>query len=105
MRHFAIFRMIIIVSGDTPTRYIFIAAPERKECDLISMGPKPNRPLPSIWTAARNFVRIPAEVIVNLFPFVSMKVLTGSFVCVPVPLHDRTRVMIFLHSRTGQKSW
>ena len=62
--------MIIIVSGDTPARYIVIEVPERRECDPISMGPKPNRPLPSIWTAALNFVLIPAEVIVN------MKVLT-----------------------------
>ena len=42
MRHFAIFQMIIILSGDTPARYIAIPAPERRECALISMGPKPN---------------------------------------------------------------
>ena len=40
--------MIIIVSGDTPARYIDIEAPERRDCDPISMGPKPNHPLPRI---------------------------------------------------------
>ena len=68
--------MIIIVSGDTTSRYIAIAAPERRECATISMGPKPNRLLPIIWTVARNFVQIPAEVVANLFSPVSMKVLT-----------------------------
>ena len=68
--------MIIIVSGDTPARYISISDPERRECAPISMGPKPNHPLPRILTAACNFVRITAEVIVNIFPFISMKVLT-----------------------------
>ena len=58
--------MIIIVSGDTPDRYITTAAPERRECAPISIGPKPNLPLPKIWTAALNFVQITAEGIVNL---------------------------------------
>ena len=44
--------MIIIVSGDTPVRYIVIAAPERRKCAPISMGPKPNCPLPRNLTAA-----------------------------------------------------
>ena len=48
--------MIITMSGDTPERYIFIADPERRECAPISMGLKPNRTLPRIWTAALNFV-------------------------------------------------
>ena len=68
--------IIIIVSGYTHVRYIAIADPERRVCATISMGPNPNRPLPSIWTADLNFVQIPAEVIVNIFPFLSMKVLT-----------------------------
>ena len=68
--------MIIIMSGDTPARYIDIAYPERRECATIFMGPKPNCPLPSIWTEALNFFRIPAKVIVNLFPSLSMEVLT-----------------------------
>ena len=57
--------MIIIVSADTPMSYIAIAAPERSECAPIYMGPKPNCPLPRIWTVAINFVQIPAEVIVT----------------------------------------
>ena len=48
--------MIIILSADTPMRYIAIAAPERSECAPISMGPKPNCPLLKIWTVAINFV-------------------------------------------------
>ena len=68
--------MIIIVSVDTPAGDIAIAAPEQRECDPIYMGPKPYRPLPSIWTAALNFFRITAEFIVNLFSLLSMKVLT-----------------------------
>ena len=68
--------MILIVSVDTSSRYIAIVAPERRECDPVYMGPKPNRILPRICTSSRNFAQIPAEVIVNLFPFVSMKVLT-----------------------------
>ena len=68
--------MTIIVSGDTPAKYIAIAAPEWRDCAPISMGPKPNPHLPRIWTAAHNFIRIPVEVIVNLFPFLSMKVFT-----------------------------
>ena len=48
--------MIIIVNVDTPARYIAISAPERKECAPIFMGPKPNHPLPRIWTVALNFV-------------------------------------------------
>ena len=68
--------MIIFMSSDTPVSYIAIAAPEQSECAPISMGPNHNCPLPRIWTAAINFVRIPAEFIVNLFLFLSMKVLT-----------------------------
>ena len=68
--------MIKIVSGATPERCVMIAAPERRERAPISMGLKPNRPLPRICTAALHFVRITAEVIVNLFPFLSMKFLT-----------------------------
>ena len=37
--------MIIIVSGNTPTRYIAIEAPERRECDPVFMCMKPNIPL------------------------------------------------------------
>ena len=47
--------MIIFVSGDTPARCSTIADPERRECAPISMGLKPNCPLPSIWTAPLNF--------------------------------------------------
>ena len=68
--------MIIIVRGDTNARYIAIAAPEQRECAPISMGPKTKRPVPRIWTVALNFVQITEEVIVNLFPFLSMKLLT-----------------------------
>ena len=68
--------MIIIVSGVTPTSYISIAAPEQRESAPVSMGTKHNSLLPRIWTVARNFSRIPAEVMVNLFPFVSMKLST-----------------------------
>ena len=64
------------MSGDNPEKYIEILTPERRECATISMGPKPNRPLQRIWTAALKFVRIPAEVIVNLFNLLYMKVLT-----------------------------
>ena len=52
--------MIIIVSGVTPAMYIVIADPERRECATISIGLKPNRPLPRIWTTSRNFVQIAA---------------------------------------------
>ena len=48
--------MIITVSGDTPSRYIFISAPKLRGCAPISMGPKPYRLLPRIWTADLNFV-------------------------------------------------
>ena len=48
--------MITIVSGVTPARYIAISSPERRECDPISIGPKPNIPLPMIWTATPNFL-------------------------------------------------
>ena len=68
--------MIIIMIGDTPAGYISVAAPEQRECSPIYMGPNHNLPLPRIRTAARNFVQITAEVIVKLFHFVSMKVLT-----------------------------
>ena len=68
--------MITIVSSDTPARYISIAAPDLRDCVPISMVAKPNRPLPRIWTAARDFFQITAEVIVNLFPFLSIKVST-----------------------------
>ena len=71
--------IIIIVSGVSPARYILIAALERRECVPISIGTKPNYPLPRIWTAARNFVWIHAEVMANFFPFVSMKFLTWHF--------------------------
>ena len=67
--------MIITVSGDNPAKYIAIVDLERRECAPISMGPNYNRPLLKIWNAARNFVRINEEIIVNLFTFVSMKVL------------------------------
>ena len=59
--------MIIFFSGDTPASYIEIATLERRECDPISMVPKPNRLLLRIWNVALNFFRIPAEVIVNIF--------------------------------------
>ena len=68
--------MIIIMSGVTPVSYITIEVPERMECAPISMGQMSNRPLPMIWTATRNVVQITAEVMANLFPFVSMKLLT-----------------------------
>ena len=68
--------MLIIVSGDTPERYIAIAYPGRRECAPFYIGPKPNHPLLRIWTGARNFVQIPTEFMVNLFPIVHMKVLT-----------------------------
>ena len=68
--------MIIIVSGYNPVRYISIAALERRECAHISMGPKPNFPLLRIWTVALKFVRIPGEVIVNLFSFLIHESLT-----------------------------
>ena len=68
--------IIIIVGGVTTAMYIVIASLEQRECATISMGPKPNRLLPIIWTVARNFVQIPAEVVANLFSPVSMKVLT-----------------------------
>ena len=55
--------MIIIVSGDTHVRYIYIAAPERRECAPISMCPKHNRPLAMIWTVDLNSVIIPAEIL------------------------------------------
>ena len=61
--------MIVIMSVETNVRYIAIAAPEWRECAPISMGPKPNRPLPSIWTTDLNFSRIPVEVIVELLLF------------------------------------
>ena len=64
------------MSGDTPSKYIAIAAPERRECAPSYMGPKPNCPLPRIWAAARNYVQIHVEVIANLFSCVSMEVLT-----------------------------
>ena len=68
--------MIIIVSGDMSARYIAIAALERRECAPISMGPNPNCTLPRIWTVTFNFSQIPTEVILNIFPLLSMKVLT-----------------------------
>ena len=71
--------MILIVSVDTLSRYTAILSPERRDCAPVYMGPKPNRILPRICTSARNFAQIPAEVIVNLFSFVSMKVLTWIF--------------------------
>ena len=67
--------MIVIVSGVTTARYISTAASECRECAPISIVPKHNCPLPRIWTAAVNFVRIPAEVMVRFFPFVYMKLL------------------------------
>ena len=97
--------MIIIVSGDTPARYIAISVAERRECASISMVPKRNHPLPRIWTMARNCFRIPSEVIVDLFPILSMEVLTLRFVCGSVPFYDWTHVTIFAHSMTGQKHW
>ena len=88
---------------DTPERYIYIAATERRDCTPISMGTKPNHNLPRLWTADCNFVRIPAEVIIKLFPFVSMRLLTWYFVCGSVPLYYQTCVTISSNSRTGQK--
>ena len=44
--------MIIIVSGDTPERYIATEDPERRECATISMVPKPNCTLQRIWAVA-----------------------------------------------------
>ena len=93
--------MVILLRG----KYVFVAAPERRECDTISMGLKLSPTLLRICTAALNFVRIPAEVIVELFPFLSMKVLTCLFVCGLVRLYDQTRVTIFptvgLHRNNG----
>ena len=96
--------MIIIVRGDTPARYIIIKALERRECAPIYMGTKPNCPLPRIWTAACNFVLIPAEVMENLFPFVSMKVLTLRFVGGSVPLYDQTHVTVFFIGGLGRNT-
>ena len=67
---------IIIVSGGTPVRYIVISALERRECATIYMILNPNHPLLRIWTATRNFARIPVQVMANLFPFISTRVLT-----------------------------
>ena len=61
--------MIIIMSGYTPARYIAIADLERRECAPVSMGPELNRPLTRIWTVIRNFVRIPVEVVFEIYSF------------------------------------
>ena len=96
--------MIIIVSVDIHASYIYIAAPEQRECDPIYMGPKPYRPLPSIWTAALNFFRIAADFIVNLFYLLSMKVLTRRFACGSVPLYDWTCVTGLLTVGLGRNA-
>ena len=94
--------MTIIVSGDTPVRYIYIAAPEQMKCVPIYIGPNHNLPLPRIWSAARNFNRIPTEVIANLFSFRIHESVDLKFLCGSVPLYNWTGVLNFPHSRNGQ---